>query len=113
MARLLLDENMPRVFVRWMVGHQARTVQSLGWSGLKNGELLRAAQSDFDIFVTLDRNVRFQQSVRSLDIAVLVLRTPSSKPEDLEHLVREALEAIPRCVPGTVTEVGSWGSEGA
>lgn len=108
MARLLLDENIPRLFGRWLTGHTFETVQRVGWSGVKNGELLRLAQSDFDVFVTLDRSIPFQQSVAGLDIAVLVVRVRSSRLDHLEPLVVETLEVIAQCRPGTVTSVGDW-----
>ena len=105
MARLLLDENMPRMFGTWMAGHTFQTTQRGGWAGLKNGDLLRAANGTFDIPVNLDRNLPFQQSVAHLDIAVLVIGAGSSKLEDLRPLVPEVLAAITGCVPGTVTKV--------
>ena len=108
MARLLLDENMPRLLGRSLLGHDVSTVQRAGWSGVKNGELLKRAAEGFDVFVTMDRNIPFQQSVAVLDIAVAVIRTPSSKLVVLEPLVPAILGAVNLAKPGTVTTVGEW-----
>ena len=62
--RVLLDEQLPRHLARDLTAHQVRTVQQEGWTGLKNGELLqRAANSGFDVFVTADQNLEFQQNL--------------------------------------------------
>jgi predicted nuclease of predicted toxin-antitoxin system len=58
--RILLDENFPVDFAAMLTGHEIATVHSLGWSGIKNGELLRRAHAVCDVFVTLDRNLQFQ-----------------------------------------------------
>jgi hypothetical protein len=57
---ILLDENFPVDFAKLLVGHEVATVYNLGWSGIKNGELLRRAYSVCEVFVTLDRNLEFQ-----------------------------------------------------
>jgi hypothetical protein len=63
--RVLLDEQLPRQLAREIKGHEVSTVQQRGWAGLKNGELLRrAAHSKFEVFVTADRNLEFQQTWR-------------------------------------------------
>ena len=59
-------------------------MQYRGWSGKQNGELLRAASSEFDVFVTLDSNLEHQQDVASLDLAVVVVRAASSDLADIE-----------------------------
>jgi predicted nuclease of predicted toxin-antitoxin system len=61
--RILLDENFPLDFARLLAGHEVYTVHSLSWSGVKNGELLRRAKDVCDVFVTLDRNLEFQQNI--------------------------------------------------
>ena len=62
--RVLLDEQLPRRLVRELTGHDVRTVQQQGWAGLQNGELLRrAADEGFQVFLTGDRNLQFQQNL--------------------------------------------------
>ncbi|HEV2099469.1 MAG TPA: hypothetical protein VGR45_11175, partial [Stellaceae bacterium] len=69
-------------------GHLARTVQQQGWAGLTNGELLRRAAADgFEIFVTADRNLQFQQSLRGSRLGIVMLVAPSNALEDLLPLV--------------------------
>ena len=60
--RILLDENFPADFAKLLVKHDVSTVHSLGWSGVKNGELLRRADGVCEVFVTLDRSLEFQQN---------------------------------------------------
>lgn len=62
--RVLLDEQLPRHLARDIVGHDVSTVQQCGWAGFKNGDLLRvAADAGFEVFVTADRNLQFQQNL--------------------------------------------------
>ncbi len=70
--RLLLDECVVRKLKRDLVGHDVSTVVEAGYSGLKNGALVRAAEGNFDVLITVDRNLPFQQNIGSLQIAVLV-----------------------------------------
>jgi hypothetical protein len=79
-VKLLLDECIDRRFVRELgVEHSAESVPHKGWSGIKNGELLSLAEAEFDAFITVDRNISFQQNLPRFDIAVLVLRVPSNR----------------------------------
>jgi predicted nuclease of predicted toxin-antitoxin system len=87
-VRILLDEQLPRRLSRHIRGHLVRTVQQQGWAGLKNGELLaRAAASGFEILVTADQNLQFQQNLAGSPLAVAVLVAPSNKLTDLLPLV--------------------------
>jgi hypothetical protein len=78
MARLLLDENLPRRLRTAFGGHTAITVQQMRWNGVRNGTLLRRAQLEFDVFVIADRSIPFQQSVAGLDIGVASSRRRAS-----------------------------------
>jgi hypothetical protein len=63
-VRVLLDEQLPRHLVHQLQGHEVTTVQQQGWAGMKNGELLRsAAAAGFEVFLTADRNLEFQQNL--------------------------------------------------
>ena len=59
--RILLDECLPKRLKRDLVGHVARTVPEMGWASKKNGELLVLAEREFDVFLTVDRNLAFQE----------------------------------------------------
>lgn len=61
--RILLDEAVPRRFGRDLPGHETSTVQGLGWAGKKNGEILHLASGDFDVLVTVDKKMRFEQNL--------------------------------------------------
>jgi hypothetical protein len=78
----------------------------MGWSSIKNGELLRLVSKEFDVFVTVDRNLSFQQNVKALPIAVIVLRTRTNRLSDLLPAVPELLAAIPEVTPGEVRMIG-------
>ena len=67
--RILLDEDLPRRLTSLLVGHNVSTVQRSGWTGIKNGKLLGLAAAEFDVFLTMDRNLEFQQNLAALPIA--------------------------------------------
>ena len=74
--KILLDEDVPRPLARQLLGHQVSTVAGLGWGGVKNGELLmRLAAEGFEVFVTGDKNLQNQQTIRSRTFAVVLLST--------------------------------------
>lgn len=105
--RILLDEQLPRRLGRALFGHDTRTVQQQGWSGISNGELLRrAAAEGFDVLLTADQNLQFQQNLAQATIAVMVLIAPTNKLDDLLPLVPAILAALPTAAPGRVVRVG-------
>ena len=105
--RILLDEQLPRRLTRALPGHDVQTVQRQGWSGIKNGELLRrASESGFDVFLTSDWNLQFQQNLSRFSIGVIVFIARSNKIEDLLPLVPRVLEAISSIRPGQVQRIG-------
>ena len=91
--RLLLDESVPSRLRRSLVGHEVRTVVEMGWSGVKNGELLALATTEFDAFITVDKNLPYQQNLAMLPVAVIVLDAPSIELPALLPLL-PALERV-------------------
>jgi hypothetical protein len=77
----------------------------MGWASTRNGELLALAVGQFDVFLTADRNVSYQQDLSSFDIAIVVLVARSNRFEDLRPLVPRLLDVIPRAPAGTATLV--------
>lgn len=73
----LLDESLPRGLARHLTGLDVETVFDRGWSGLKNGDLLGRAASHFEVFITADQNLRYQQNLAGFDIGVVVLAARS------------------------------------
>jgi Domain of unknown function (DUF5615) len=98
--RLLVDECIDRKFIRELSGHEARTVPQMGWAGIKNGKLLALAAAEFDVFITVDRNLSFQQNLPQFDIAVIVLQALSNRLEELKPLVPGILAAVDTAVQG-------------
>jgi len=103
--KLLLDECVTRFLKRDLVGHEVSTVAEAGFRGLKNGALLQAASEAFDVWITVDRNLPFQQNINTLPIAVLLLIATSTKYLDLKPLVPEVLTALQTIQPGELRTV--------
>jgi hypothetical protein len=104
--RLLLDECVPKALRRELTGHESRTVQEMGWAGVKNGALLRLAMETFDAFITVDQGIKFQQDLTGLTIRVVVLLGASNDIDDLRPLVPGALRALSVIQPSQVIQVG-------
>ena len=102
---MLLDECVDQRLAGDIQGHDVKTVPDAGWAALKNGELLGRAQQEFEAFVTVDRNLPFQQDLSRFSIAVIVLRAPSNRVADLRGLVPQLLTALPGTKRGEVTWV--------
>jgi hypothetical protein len=102
-VKILLDECVDRRFAREFPEHEVSTVPQMGWVGIKNGELMSLASSDFDIFITVDRNLSYQQDLSKYDIAVLVLRSISNRYDDLQPFGNKVRETVEYARSGTAT----------
>lgn len=107
--KLLLDEQMPRKLVRYFPeGFTVDTVQSLGWKGVKNGELLRlAASQGYAALISADKNMEYQQNSADLPISVVVLHVKRLRIEDLAPLIPAALERLASLSGPTFIRVGA------
>ena len=105
--RILLDECLPKRLKRDLVGHDARTVPEMGWASKQNGDLLALAQQQFDVFLTVDRNLSFQQAVNRFDLAVVVMVAKGNRHADLQPLVAEVLAVVGGVLPGQLVKVGA------
>jgi hypothetical protein len=103
--RVLLDECVPRGLRSSLPGHHVQTVAEAGWTGVKNGELLRLAATQFDLLLTVDRNLEYQQNFPGLTLAVMVVHAPSNDIAVLRPLMPAVLAAIPQAKPGTITHI--------
>ena len=103
--RVLLDECLPRRLQRELVGHDARAAPEMGWASKRNGELLALAAGAFDVFLTVDRNLSYQQDVSAFNIAVIVLVAQSNRIDDLRPLAPRVLEVLTTAKRGAVTIV--------
>jgi hypothetical protein len=104
--RVLLDECVPQRLGREIVGHDVRTVADMGWASKKNGELLGLAQGLFDVFVTTDQKLSYQQNLTGISIGVAVLVAQRNKIEFLRPLLPELLRRLPDMRPGEVSRIG-------
>jgi hypothetical protein len=98
-VRVLLDECVNWRLGRDIIGHDVKTAHQMGWTTVQNGALLALASQHFDVFVTVDRNLSFQQNLGSFSIAVIVL--------DLRPLVPKLLVAIETAHPGAAKFIGA------
>ncbi len=105
--RVLLDECVDWRLSRFIVGHDVKTARQMGWSAIANGQLLALAAQEFDVLVTVDHNLAFQQNLAAYNIAVIVLRARSNRLRTLQSLVPDLLAAIPAATPGAATYVGT------
>ncbi len=105
--RLLLDESVPSRFRRALPNHDVKTVVEMGWDGVKNGNLLALAASDSDAFVTVDKNLAYQQNLSTLPIAVVVLDAHSNEPPVLLPLIPGLEQALATLTPRTYVKVGA------
>ena len=105
--RLLLDESVPRRLRRALPGHSVKTAVEMGWGGVKNGALLVLAAAEFDAFITVDRNLPFQQNTAALPVAVVVLIAHSNELQALLPLVPRLEEALATLQPRTLVQIGA------
>ena len=103
--RLLLDECVPKRLKRELLGHEARTVQDMGWAGIKNGSLLWLADGQFDAFLTVDQGLEYQQNLSGLRISIIVIVAPSNDLDDLRPLLPDVEQALVGLRPGEITRV--------
>ena len=98
--RVLLDECIDRKFAQELTGYEVKTVPQMGWAGTKNGKLLALTANNFDVFITVDRNLPFQQNLQQFDVAIVVLHAVSNRLADLKPLVPKILVVLPTVQKG-------------
>lgn len=104
---LLLDECVDRRLGRELQGHFVSTVPKMGWAAKKNGELLALAERQFEVFITTDQNLSFQQNLMKFQNAVLILCAPTNRLADLKPLVPEVLSVLPNVKVGEILKIGA------
>ena len=104
--KIIIDECVPSIVKRGLPARDIKTVQEMGWAGIKNGELLTLAEKEFDVFITVDRNLSFQQNLPKFNIAVLVLHASSNRLADLRLLAPKILSTLPTLTKGEAEHVG-------
>ena len=104
--RILLDECLPRRLKNDLRRHDCRTVPEMGWAGRSNGDLLALAEPLFDVFLTMDANLHYQQNLLVRRLAIVVLRARSNRYADLAPLAPSIDSAIEAIEPGAVVYTG-------
>ena len=104
--KILLDECLPRSFRNELPDYEVRTVAGMKWSGITNGKLLRLAEAEFDVFITIDKNMPHQQNLSSSKLGIIVMNCISNRIEDLRPLSLAVLELLLTIRPGDLVQIG-------
>jgi hypothetical protein len=92
---------MPRLLSE----HEVKTAYQMGWAAMKNGELLKAVENDFEVFVTVDQNLRYQQNLASSPLRFIILIAANNQYESLAPLIPQVNSALISLEPGDVIEI--------
>jgi predicted nuclease of predicted toxin-antitoxin system len=103
--KVLLDECLPKKLKREVNGDVVKTVPEMGWAGKKNGALLRLAEQEFDVLLTNDQNLEYQQNLKSFNLAVIVLAGHTNDIEDLRPLMPAANQALKTICVGEIVHI--------
>lgn len=105
--RVLLDECVPRKLKRELPEYDVLTVTEQGWSGVKNGKLLVLAEAEFDVFLTIDKNLKFQQNLKAVNIGIILLVAKNNRLKTLLPLMPEIRKALDEIKAGDFILVGA------
>ena len=103
--RVLLDECVNPRLREAFPGHAVRTTAEQGWKGLKNGDLLVRAEPEFDVFLTIDRNLEYQQNLPRLRLGVVVAHVPDNRMDSYEPILAELRRAVDTVGAGEAVRV--------
>ena len=103
--KVLIDENLPRKLADHLKGHECGTVAECGWAGRKNGELLLLAEPEFDVLLTLDKNIPYQQNL-TRRIAILIVRVHSNRIQDILPVIPDCQASLQKIEAGQVIHIG-------
>lgn len=96
-----MDECLPKKLKLEFKNYEVSTVYEQGWSGIKNGELLKLAQENrFDVFLTADQNLKYQQNLSKSTIAIIILVARNNRIESLQPLIIEVHQVLEKIQPG-------------
>lgn len=103
--KILLDECLPKRLKRELPEHEVYTVPEMGWAGTKNGALIRAAIPEFDVFLTVDQNLTYQQNLTGSTLAIVTLNVLSNRFEDIVPLMPRVNAVLKSIQPGEIVRV--------
>ncbi len=104
--KVLLDECVPRKLRRELPEHEVLTVTERGWSGIKNGNLLALAAPEFDVFLTIDQNIKYQQNLKNFSIGIIILIARNNRFKTLLPLMADVKEALGKIKTGDFIRIG-------
>lgn len=93
--RVLLDENLDWRLMRGMPEHEVDSVPKIGWGGISNGHLLERAAEEYDVFITIDRGIPYQQKIEKYDLVMIGLRAKTNRLGDTLPLIPLVLNLLP------------------
>jgi predicted nuclease of predicted toxin-antitoxin system len=103
--KILIDECLPRKLKQELPGHEVKTVPEMGWASKKNGELLRLMSDQFDVFLTIDSNLRYQQDLTAEHVACIVLRAYNNRLATLKPLMPKVMEILKTIQRGDIAVI--------
>ncbi len=103
--KVLLDECLPKQLKYELENYDIKTVPEMDWSGKTNGELLRLAEEKFDIFVTVDQNLKYQQNLKHAKIAIVLIVIPNNQYETFRHILPKLRQALRSAKPNSLVIV--------
>lgn len=101
--KIIIDECVPHILKRRLLERGTKTVQEMGWAGVKNGELLKLVEAEFEVFITSDKNLRYQQNLQNRKMAILLLQ--SSQVPVVVSLLPQIDEALGEIKQGDFVEL--------
>jgi predicted nuclease of predicted toxin-antitoxin system len=111
--KILLDHCVPRPFEKLLPGHEVIHTSRMGWDLLENGKLLAAAEAEgFDVMITVDQNMSYQQTLQGRKIAILLLRAVSNSIPSLKPLIDQSMSELPNLEPGQIIVISMEKSHG-
>ena len=103
--KIFLDHCVPKRLLRLLSEHEVKTAYQMGWAAKKNGELLKLVESDFEVFLTVDQNLRHQQNLASSPLRLIVLVAVNNQYDSLALLIPQVKAALTKLAPGDVVEI--------
>jgi predicted nuclease of predicted toxin-antitoxin system len=103
--KIFLDHCVPKRLLRLLAEHEVKTAYQMGWAAKKNGELLQLVASEFEVFLTVDQNLRHQQNLASSSLKFIVLVAANNQYDSLAPLIPQVKAALTKLAPGDVIEI--------
>lgn len=103
--KIFLDNCVPKRRLHLLSEHELKSAYQVGWAAKKNGEMLRLVESDFEVFLTVDQNLRHQQNLASSSLKFIVLVAANNQYDSLAPLIPQVKAALTKLGPGVVVEI--------